>query len=116
MSDKIKFNVHDKKTGSQTDSYQVFLNDESDGGSASLGTTLSAIQDKYVLDPRHPVLKTPIPFHNDECCGCCHFYFSVKHQEIVVECNECGEKRKALFNDTETLSIRGWTVPIDCDV
>lgn len=58
------------------------------------------------------IIRTPIPFHNEECCGCADFYFSTLKQEIIVICNECGLKRKLMMNNDE-LSIIGPTLPFD---
>ena len=58
------------------------------------------------------VIQTPISFHVESCCGCCDFYFSRVLQEIVLVCNECGIARKALFNDSEVLSVYGATIAI----
>ncbi len=58
------------------------------------------------------VISTSIPFHPEECCGCCDLYFSTIQQEIILICNECGSIRKAMFNDPEILDIYGVTLPL----
>ena len=59
------------------------------------------------------VIRTPIGFHEDECCGCADFYFSIQKQEMIAVCNECGLKRKLLLNDPNVLSIIGPTVTFE---
>lgn len=44
------------------------------------------------------IIRTPIAYHPDECCGCTHFYFSRVMQEIIAICNECGMVRRFLTN------------------
>lgn len=43
-------------------------------------------------------IKTPIPFHVEECCGCMDVYFSCTCQELIAVCNECGAKREFFTN------------------
>lgn len=57
------------------------------------------------------VVRTPIAFHSDECCGCTDFYFSPLKQEIIAVCNECGAKRELMMNVVGTDGILGATVP-----
>ena len=56
------------------------------------------------------IIRTPIGFHSDDCCGCTHFYFSVQKQEMIAICNECGLRRELMMNNDES-SIIGATLP-----
>lgn len=44
-------------------------------------------------------IRTPIPFHEIECCGCTDFYFSPTRQGLIAVCNECGAKRVLPMNE-----------------
>ncbi len=57
------------------------------------------------------IIRTPIAFHSDDCCGCAHFYFSAHKQDMIAICNECGIRRELLLNADDGGSVIGTTVP-----
>ena len=68
--------------------------------------------EEYVITlNKRRLIRTPIAFHSDECCGCTDFYFSIQKQEMIAVCNECGDKRELMMNDVDVESIIGPTVP-----
>jgi hypothetical protein len=56
------------------------------------------------------VIRTPIAFHLEGCCGCVDVYFSRDKQEIIAICNECGLRRQLRLNTGDN-DIIGQTSP-----
>lgn len=62
-------------------------------------------KDSVYLSPESQIIRTWIPYHPDECCGCTDIIHDPKEYNVIFQCNECGEKRRLILEDGISLPV-----------
>lgn len=60
---------------------------------------------KLPRQPNSKILRTAIPYHPDDCCGCTDIYHHARNYNVIFECNECGEKRELVLDSDYSLPL-----------